>query len=136
MIGNVIVPVLTKGIESKNKEIIQLCLDAFTDYIRTFDYVLIKENTSVIPNKDSIIQIVVNYITNDDITLQTNANHFIGEFSILLNKKQIDYISNTLIELFNSSKSINNKISIFNTLSSIAKSSANKQTDFIDTIFQ
>ena len=134
MIGNVIVPVLTKGIESKNKEITQLCLDAFTDYIRTFDYVLIKDSSKVIKNKDQIIKTVVNYITSDDITIQTNANHFIGEFSILLNKKQIDYISNTLIELFNSSKSINNKISIFNTLSSIAKSSANKQTDFIDTI--
>ena len=134
MIGKVIVPVLTKGIESKNKEIIQLCLDAFTDYIRTFDYVLIKENTSVIPNKDSIIQIVVNYITNDDITLQTNANHFIGEISILLNKKQIDYLSNTLYDLFKSAKTVNEKISIFNTLSSIAKSSANKQTDFIDKI--
>ena len=134
MIGKVIVPVLTKGIESKNKEIIQLCLDAFTDYIRTFDYVLIKENTSVIPNKDKIINTVVKYVTNDDITLQTNANHFIGEISVLLNKKQIDYLSNTLYDLFKKVNRINEKIAIFNTLSSIAKSSANKQVEFIDKI--
>ena len=134
MIGKVIVPVLTKGIESTNKEIIQLCLDAFTDYIRTFDYVLIKENTSVIPNKDKIINTVVKYITNDDITIQTNANHFIGEISILLNKKQIDYLSNTLYDLFKNVKKVNEKIAIFNTLSSIAKSSANKQVEFIDKI--
>ncbi len=49
---------------------------------------LIKENISVIKNKDTIIQNVVNYIINDDITFQTNTNHFIGEISILLVKSK------------------------------------------------
>ncbi len=105
MIDKVIVPFLTKEIESKNQEIIQLYLDAFTNYVRTFDNVLLKENISVIKNKDIIIQIVVIYVTNDDL---------IGEISILLNKKKIYYLSNTLYDLFKCVKTVNEKIEIFN----------------------
>ena len=136
MIGKVIVPILTKGIiESKNKEINQLCLDAFTDYIRSFDYVLIKENASVIKDKDKIIEVVVNFVTSGDLTLQTNAINFIGEISILLNKKQIDLLSDRLNSSLKTTQKIKDKIAIFHTLNSIAKSSANKQLEFIDSIY-
>lgn len=43
-IGKIIVPTLTKGLDSKNQEIVILCLDTLNDYIKKFDYELIKKN--------------------------------------------------------------------------------------------
>ena len=46
-IGKIIVPPLTKGLESEDPEIIILCLDTLNDYIKKFDYELIKKNIKI-----------------------------------------------------------------------------------------
>ena len=135
MIGKVIVPVLITGISSSNKEIQDLCLNAFTDYINTFDYVLIKENESVITGKENIIKKVVSYIESDDLSLQTNAINFIGTFSLLLNKKQIQLALDSILHLFKKAKDNKDRIAYFNALNSIAKTSATKQLDYVKVIF-
>lgn len=134
MIGKVIVPVLTTGISSQNKEIAQLCLNAFTDYINTFDYVLIKENDSVIIGKEAIIKKAVSYIASDDLSLQANAISFVGTFSIILNKKQLAVAITDILTLFKCAKDNKERIAFFDALASIAKTSAHKQQKYLKDI--
>ena len=135
MIGKVIIPELTKGIlNSKNNETIELCLDAYTDYINAFDYILIKENDSIVKDKIKLIQSAIGYISNDSESLKTNAIKFVGAFSMLLSRSQIGDTLKFLINTLNGAKTQQLKISYLNTLSAMAKVSAIKHVDYLKQI--
>ena len=131
MIGKVICPVLTEGIlKSNDQEILELCLDTYTDYIKTFDNVLIKDN-DIIKNRIDLFKKSVGFLTSNDTTLQNNAINFIGNLAVLLNKKETDEITKNLIEKLKKSQNLYEKTAILDCLNSIAKTSANKQIELL-----
>ena len=134
IIGKVICPVLTEGIlKSSDQEILELCLDTYTDYIKTFDNVLIKDN-DVVKNKIDLFTKSVEFLTSVDITLQNNAINFIGNLAVLLNKKEIKEITSNLITKLTKSQNLYEKSAILDCLNSIAKTSANKQIELLPNL--
>ncbi|MCQ2815899.1 MAG: hypothetical protein MJ252_01410 [archaeon] len=136
LIGKAIIPELSKGIlTSQNMETIDLCLDAFTDYINAFDYVLIKENDeSLVKDKVKLVHNAIQYISSDNESLQNNAIRFIGAFSILLSRSQIGSTLKSLIQNLKSASTNKLLISYFNTITAMAKVSALKHIEFLQSI--
>ena len=108
-IGKIIVPTLTKGLDSNDQEIIILCLDTFNDYIKKFDYELIKRKYKEFKiDEEKIVKVALENINNTNDLLKANSIEIMGTVGVLLFKKQIikttqkliDYIkrSNTIIE--------------------------------------
>ena len=64
-IGKIIVPPLTKGLESEDPEIIILCLDTLNDYIKKFDYELIKKKY-----KDFKLEEEIEKLNIEDLDIQ------------------------------------------------------------------
>lgn len=61
-VGKTIIPELFKGIQHVNLTIKELCFDTFNDYLSKFNYVLIKENDSVLTDKKKLINICLKTI--------------------------------------------------------------------------
>ena len=133
MIGKVIIPELITGINSNNDEVVSLCLSTFSDYINTFDNLLILDN-NIIQQKEQIAKTAANYIDSKDITLQANAIYFLGTFSVLLSTKQISSLLDIILNSFKNKPELKTKIAYFETLNSIAKVSAIKQVNHIHSI--
>ena len=125
MIGKVIIPELITGINSNNDEVVSLCLSTFSDYINTFDNLLILDN-NIIQQKEQIAKTAANYIDSKDITLQANAIYFLGTFSVLLSTKQISSLLDIILNAFKDKPELKTKIAYFEALNSIAKVSAIK----------
>ena len=135
-VGKIILPELTEGISSSSNEIKELCFDTFDDFINTFDYILIKESEKVIKNKESIIKISIEAIKIDNASLKKTVGDFLGNLSVILNKKQMSTLVTGLIERITSSNDIKQKIAYLNALNSVAKISAHKQGEFIPKILE
>ena len=133
-VGKIIVPELIKGIQSNNLEIRELCFDTFNDYINTFNYVLIKESESVIQKKDAIVSIAIDTLSLDNPSIRNKVANFLGSFSVILNKQQIASLLAGLVTKLEKSKDLNEKITLFSTLNSIAKATANRHTDLLKNI--
>ena len=133
MIGKVIIPELITGINSNNDEVVSLCLSTFSDYINTFDNLLILDN-NIIQQKEQIAKTAANYIDSKDITLQANAIYFLGTFSVLLSTKQISSLLDIILNAFKNKPELKTKIAYFEALNSIAKVSAIKQVNHIRLI--
>lgn len=134
IIGQTIIPELTKGIMNSLTVIKELCFDTFNDYLITFNYVLIKENDSLIKNKEVIFKAALEAIQIDSPTMRKICCNFLGSIALILKKDQLNVLMNMILKFINSTKDLKLKISYFNTLSAIAKSSANKQAEYVDKI--
>lgn len=135
-VGNTIIPTLKKGINSNNLVIKELCFDTFNDYLTTFNFVLIKENDSLISNKKEIYSSAINALKTDSVTLKKICSNFIGNLSLILKKDAYnDLISLLIKEIINDSSSLQ-KISYINSLSAIIKNTSSKQADYIPKILE
>lgn len=113
-IGKIIIPTLTKGIMTKNQEIIILCLDTFNDYIKKFDYELIKKkHTSFKIDEEKIVKVALDNINSTNDLLKANSIEILGTVGVLLNKKQISTTTETLINLIQKSNTITEKRIIY-----------------------
>jgi cullin-associated NEDD8-dissociated protein 1 len=133
-VGSTIVPPLLKGITEDNLEIKELCFDTLNDYINTFNYVLIKESESVLKNKDALVNYALDAIKIDNLTLRKTASNFLGNFSLILNKSQLNSMVNTLITKIHKTEEIEEKIIYIVTLNAVAKNTANRNPEIIKTI--
>ena len=98
-IGKIIVPTLTKGLDAKNQEIIILCLDTFNDYIKKFDYELIKRKYKAFKiEEEKIVKVALSNINSTNDLLKANSIEILGTIGILLNKHQINNTTNKLIK--------------------------------------
>jgi hypothetical protein len=133
-VGKVIIPEIQKGIKSNNQEIQELCFDAFNDYLNTFNYVLIKESESVIKYKDDIVLQAISLINVNNQSLRNRISSFLGNFSVILNKKQMSALLEGILGKIKHSNDINEKISLLTTLNSVAKNTANRHADYLKCI--
>ena len=89
-IGKIIIPTLTKGLESEDPEIIILCLDTINDYIKKFDYELIKNKYKAFKlDKEKIVQVSLKNITSSNDLLKAHSIDIIGTVGELLTKRQV-----------------------------------------------
>ena len=61
-VGKILIPEIIKGISLNDDLIKELCFDTFSDYINSFNYVLInksKETEDFLKNKENIIKIAL-----------------------------------------------------------------------------
>ena len=129
-IGKIIIPTLTKGLESEDPEIIILCIDAINDYIKTFDYELIKNKyTAFKLDKEKIVQVALKNITSSNDLLKAHSIDIIGTVGVLLTKKQICQTTKKLIELINNSSTILDKNNYILALKSLGYTSSRSQLD-------
>ena len=109
-IGKIIVPTLTKGLDSKDQEIIILCLDTFNDYIKKFDYELIKRKYKAFKiDEEKIVKVALDNINCTNDLLKVNSIDILGTIGILLNKNQISATTQKLIDLIKISNTITEK---------------------------
>ena len=109
-IGKIIVPTLTKGLDSKDQEIIILCMDTFNDYIKKFDYELIKKKyTAFKIDEGKIVKVALENINSTNDLLKVNSIDILGTVGILLNKNQISSTTQKLIDLTKKSNTITEK---------------------------
>ena len=134
-IGKIIIPTLTKGIMTKNQEIIILCLDTFNDYIKKFDYELIKKkHTSFKIDEEKIVKVALDNINSTNDLLKTNSIEILGTVGVLLNKKQISTTTETLINLIQKSNTITEKKNYILALKSLGHTLSRSQGHMVPKI--
>lgn len=95
---------------------------------------MVKESETVIKNKDAIFKEALNSIAVDNQSLRKSISNFLGNFSVILNKTQINNFLDLLIGKIKNSKDIGEKIAFLVTLNSVAKNTATKHGEFIKTV--
>ena len=134
-IGKIIIPTLTKGIMTKNQEIIILCLDTFNDYIKKFDYELIKKkHTSFKIDEEKIVKVALDNINSTNDLLKTNSIEILGTVGVLLNKKQISTTTEKLINLIQKSNTITEKKNYILALKSLGHTLSRSQGHMVPKI--
>ena len=134
-IGKIIIPTLTKGIMTKNQEIIILCLDTFNDYIKKFDYELIKKkHTSFKIDEEKIVKVALDNINSTNDLLKANSIEILGTVGVLLNKKQISTTTETLINLIQKSNTITEKKNYILALKSLGHTLSRSQDHIVPKI--
>ena len=134
-IGKIIIPTLTKGLDAKNQEIIILCLDTFNDYIKKFDYELIKRKYKGFKiDEEKIVKVALNNINSINDLLKANSIEILGTIGILLNKNQINNTTNKLIQLIKSSQTIKEKKNYILALKSLGHTLSRSQDQLVPQI--
>ena len=134
-IGKIIVPTLTKGLDSNDQEIIILCLDTFNDYIKKFDYELIKKKYKGFKiDEEKIVKVALENINNTNDLLKANSIEIMGTIGILLNKKQISHTTQKLIDLINRSETITEKKNYILALKSLGHTLSRSQGQMVPSI--
>ena len=134
-IGKIIIPTLTKGLDAKNQEIIILCLDTFNDYIKKFDYELIKRKYKGFKiDEEKIVKVALNNINSTNDLLKANSIEILGTIGILLNKNQINNTTNKLIQLIKSSQTITEKKNYILALKSLGHTLSRSQDQLVPQI--
>ena len=129
-IGKIIIPTLLKGLDSTDSEIIILCLDTINDYIKKFDYELIKKKyTGFKLDETKIIEVALKNITSSNDLLKANSIEVIGTVGELLTKKQVCDTTKKLIDLMNNSSTISEKKNYILALKSLGHTSSRSQLD-------
>ena len=129
-IGKIIIPTLTKGLESDDPEIIILCLDTINDYIKKFDYELIKKKYKAFKlDEEKIVQVALKNITSSNDLLKVNSIDIIGTVGELLTKKQVCETTKKLLDLINNSNDVLEKKNYILALKSLGHTSSRAQLD-------
>ena len=129
-IGKIIIPTLTKGLESEEPEIIILCLDTINDYIKKFDYELIKRKYKAFKlDEEKIVKVALKNITSSNDLLKVNSIDIIGTVGELLTRKQVSETTKKLLDLINSSSTILDKKNYILALKSLGHTSSRSQID-------
>ena len=134
-IGKIIVPTLTKGLDSKDQEIIILCLDTFNDYIKKFDYELIKRKHKQFKiDEEKIVKVALENINNTNDLLKANSIDIMGTVGVLLHKKQISKTTQKLIDLIKRSTTITEKKNYILALKSLGHTLSRSQGNMVPDI--
>jgi hypothetical protein len=136
-IGKIIVPTLTKGLDSKNQEIVILCLDTLNDYIKKFDYELIKKKYKDFKiDEGKIVKVALNNINSTNDLLKANSIEILGTIGILLNKNQIDNTTKNLIQIIKNSQTITEKKNYILALKSLGHTLSRSQDQLVPEIIE
>ena len=129
-IGKIIIPTLTKGLESDDPEIIILCLDTINDYIKKFDYELIKKKYKAFKlDEEKIVRVALKNITSSNDLLKVNSIDIIGTVGELLTKKQVCETTKKLLDLIRNSTDVLEKKNYILALKSLGHTSSRAQVD-------
>ena len=129
-IGKIIIPPLTKGLESTDPEIVILCLDTINDYIKKFDYELIKKKYKAFKlDEKKIVEVAIKNINNSNDLLNVTSIDIIGPVGELLTKKEVCETTKELLNLINNSTSILAKKNYILALKSLGNTSSLSQLD-------
>jgi len=134
-IGKIMVPTLTKGLDSKDQEIIILCLDSFNDYIKKFDYELIKKKHKAFKiDEEKIVKVALDNINCTNDLLKVNSIEILGTVGVLLSKNQISKTTQKLIDLIKISNTITEKKNYILALKSLGHTLSRSQGDKVPGI--
>ena len=129
-IGKIIVPPLTKGLDSDDQEIIILCLDTLNDYIKKFGYELIKKKYKDFKlDEQKIVDVALKNITSSNDLLKVNSIEIIGTIGELLTKRQVCDTTAKLLHSINHSQTILEKKNYILALKSLGHTSSRSQLD-------
>ena len=136
-IGKIIVPTLTKGLDSKNQEIVILCLDTLNDYIKKFDYESIKKKYKEFKiDEEKIVKVALKNINSSNDLLKANSIEILGTIGILLNKNQINNTTKSLIQIIKSSQTITEKKNYILALKSLGHTLSRSQDQLVPEIIE
>ena len=134
-IGKIIVPTLTKGLDSHDPEILILCLDTFNDYIKKFDYELIKRKYRAFKiDEEKIVKVALENINSTNDLLKANSIDIMGTVGVLLSKKQISKTTQKLIDLIKRSTTITEKKNYILALKSLGHTLSRSQGQMVPHI--
>jgi len=129
-IGKTIIPTLLKGLDSDDPEIIILSLDTINDYIKKFDYELIKKKYKGFKLEElKIVEVAIKNITSSNDLLKANSIEIIGTVGELLTKKQVCETTKKLLDLINKSNTILEKKNYILALKSLGHTSSRAQIE-------
>ena len=129
-IGKIIVPPLTKGLDSNDPEIIILCLDTLNDYIKKFDYELIKKKYKDFKlEEQKIVEVALKNINSSNDLLKVNSIEIIGTIGELLTKREVCDTTAKLLNSIKHSQTILEKKNYILALKSLGHTSSRSQLD-------
>ena len=129
-IGKIIVPPLIKGLDSEVPEIKILCLDTLNNYIKKFDYELIKKKYKDFElNAQKIVEVALSNVTSSNDLLKANSIEIIGTVSKLLTKREVCDTTAKLFDSIKHSKSILEKRNYILAIKSLGRTSSHSQLD-------
>ena len=136
-IGKIIIEPLTKGLDSKDQEIIFLCLDTFNKYIKIFDYELIKRNYREFTiDEEKIVKVALENINNNNESLKSSSIQILVNIGVLLKKDQILNTTQTIIDLIKKSDTITKKQNYILGLKSLGHTLSRSQGEKIPEIIE
>jgi len=130
-VGREILPSIKSGIASDCNEIKEVSFEIFNEYINTFNYVLIKDSNSIIPDKGAICDSTLESLKIEVDSLRKTLSKFLGNFSALLTDEQVNSLTEKILGLIQSSESYESKIVYFSALNSMGKATASKNATLI-----
>ena len=134
-IGKIIIPTLTKGLDSDNQEIIILCLDTFNDYIKKFGYELSQKKYKEFKiDEQKIVKVALENINSTNDLLKANSIEIMGTVGVLLNRNKISQTTEKLIALIKSGNSITEKKNYILALKSLGHTLSRSQDQMVPDI--
>ena len=138
-IGKIIIPKLTEKLEENDDpENIILYLDTINEYIKTFDYELIRKkyNKSFTIDEKKIINFAIKCITSPNDLLKVTSIEIIGTVGELLTKNQVEETTKKIIGLIKDSTTILEKKNYILALKSLGQTSSRAQTEILEEIMK
>ena len=134
-IGKIIIPTLTKGLDSDNQEIIILCLDTFNDYIKKFGYELMQKKYKEFKiDEEKIVKVALDNINSTNDLLKANSIEIMGTVGVLLNKHKISQTTKKLIDLIKRSNTIVERKNYILALKSLGHTLSRSQGNLVPEI--
>ena len=134
-IGKIIIPTLTKGLDTDNQEIIILCLDTFNDYIKKFGYELSQRKYKEFKiDEQKIVKVALENINSTNDLLKANSIEIMGTVGVLLNKNKISQTTQKLIQLIKGANSIIEKKNYILALKSLGHTLSRSQDQMVPEI--
>lgn len=134
-VGKEILPSIKAGMATNSNEIKEVSFELFNEYINTFNYVLIKESNTIVPDKSAICDSALESLKIEVDSLRKTLSKFLGNFSALLTDEQVNQLTEKILGLIQSDDSqYDSKIVYLSAINSIGKATASKNASLIEKI--
>ena len=125
-------PKLIKGMQ-RDFEIREECLEILAEIFKSFGSLLLKNQSLV--NKDELMSVIPNQLAVDRPSLRKKATNCMGFLAVILNKNQLQKMSQLLIARLKDSKGKTDSLTLIQCFGQMARTVGQKLAQFLGEIF-
>jgi hypothetical protein len=121
---------MTRGIDTKNNDIKEECLDILTDVFKRFGIFILRQQQLV--NKDNLMTVISKQLTQGTTPqIRKKASYCMGAFAVVLNNKQLQQLVLSILEKVRTNRNKGEVATLVQCLSLISKSVGSKLAPFL-----